>query len=91
MSTNVVEPVDLAILVLDEEELKASFFISYPRSAFGEAELVCHQDPFLGEDGSSFKFVDLLGTIPRGWQCSSCRGERVSPGRTLLGRDGFLE
>ena len=60
MPTNVVEPVDLAILILNQEELEASFFVSDPRSAFWEPELMRHQNPFLGEDGSSLEFIDLL-------------------------------
>jgi len=60
VSTDVVEPIDLSLVVSDKEELEPGFCKSYPGTTFRKSELVGHEDPFFGEYGPPFKFVDIL-------------------------------
>lgn len=71
MATDVVEAINLSLLVSDQEELKASLFKAHPRTILSKPELVCDENPFLGEDGSSLKFVNFLRVVPSRGQSSN--------------------
>lgn len=72
MSTHVMVPPDIAILVAAEEDRKASDFKSYPVAGDEEPKLMAHQYPLTREYGSSFELVETFGSIPWGWKCSLC-------------------
>lgn len=64
VTADVVETADSTLSVADEEEIKTSFSITNPGASLLEAHLVSKQNPFLGEDGSSFKFINVVRLVP---------------------------
>ena len=64
VAADVVETADSTLSVTDEEEIKTSFGITNPGASLLEAHLVSKQNPFLGEDGSSFKFINVVRLVP---------------------------
>lgn len=64
VSADVVESIDLALLVLDKEELEARDLSSQPVTSLDETEAVCSEKPLLGKNGSTFKVVHLLRDVP---------------------------
>jgi hypothetical protein len=64
VTADIVEALDCALGIANEEEVEACFSIADPGASLLESHLVCKQDPFLGEDGSSFKFVDVVRLVP---------------------------
>lgn len=64
VTADVVETADSTLSVADEEEIKTSFSVANPGASLLEAHLVSKQNPFLGEDGSSFKFINVVRLVP---------------------------
>jgi hypothetical protein len=64
VTADVVETADSTLSVADEEEIKTSFSVADPRASLLKSHLVSKENPFLGEDGSSFKFIDVVRLVP---------------------------
>jgi hypothetical protein len=54
MPAHIVERVDIALAIPDQEEWKASFRDLKIIATVGKPQLVGHHDPLLGEDSPSF-------------------------------------
>jgi hypothetical protein len=64
VTADVVETPDGALGIANEEKVKASFSVANPRASLLKSHLVCEQDPFLGKDGTSFKFINVVRLVP---------------------------
>ena len=60
------ECLNLALVILGDNELVSSSIIADPVTGIGDAGLVCSEEPLAREDRPSFKVVHGLGSIPGG-------------------------
>jgi hypothetical protein len=79
----IVKGVNLSLAVAADDYIETGNVISQPVTILRESEAVCSEKPLLGEDGSPFELIHLLGGVPRGRQSSD--------GRLIIGRGSPAE
>ena len=66
VATDVVEGVDLALLVLDQEKVEAGHLKAQEAARLGQTRAVGHHEPLLGEYGSLLQVEEGWLVVPGG-------------------------
>lgn len=70
MTAHVVESIDVARTVTNDDQVIASNIVAKPVSRALEARGVRHKEPSSREDGSPLETVKVVVTVPRCGQCA---------------------